>query len=272
MVGKAPAQRFTVYADVLIPRSSFFKAARKPEWTDATKATCLEDEEPTVFTRYLNCVYFGVQTLNLDGDAPEDDREPHSPEEDLQPRPDAFDRAEEKHTAGSKIAEEYGNYHVYVQQCFIALAEVYFLADRLQDLETANLIIDQIIRFAASRRVLPWVQVANLVYESTVHGNPLRKLLRDYCVYETHGSGYMEMYYSGWPSELTRDVTAEFLRIMDCSKEKSVITIQRNVGTMEKCRYHQHGKDHPRCLTKTKKPRHDLRPAEKSATEGSVEA
>jgi hypothetical protein len=266
MVGKAPAQRFTVYTDVLISRSGFFKAARKPEWTDATKATCLEDDEPTVFTRYLNCVYFGVKTLNLDGDAPEDDREPYSPPEDLQLRPDAFDRA------GSTIAEEYGLYHVYVQQCFIALAEVYLLADRLQDLETANLIIDELIRFAASRHVIPWVQVANLVYESTVHGNPFRKLLRDYCVYETHGSDYMEMYISGWPSELTRDVTAEFMRLMDCSKEESVIKMQRNVRTMETCHYHQHGKDHPRCLTETKKPRLDLRPAEKPATEPSVGA
>lgn len=126
MVGKAPAQRFTVYTDVLTSRSGFFKAARKPEWTDATQPTCLEDEEPAVFTRYLNCVYFGVQTLDLGDDpsAQKDDRMPYDPQEHLQPKPDAFDCTEVNHTAGSSLAEVYGNYHMYLQQCFMTLAEI----------------------------------------------------------------------------------------------------------------------------------------------------
>ena len=65
-VGKSPSpvERFTVHTDVFTKRSRFLCAARKPEWlTDATKPVDLTDEDPEVFQAYLNCVYFGPQTL-----------------------------------------------------------------------------------------------------------------------------------------------------------------------------------------------------------------
>lgn len=145
------------------------------------------------------------------------DRKLRDPQDELQPRPDTFDRAEEAYTAGFKLAEPLGSYHMYVQQCFVALAEVSFLADKLQDLKTVNLTIDECNRFATARRVKPGVQVANIVYESTVHGHPFRKLLRDHCVYETHGDDYMETYVSGWPSELTASGSVQ--RTMSPSEE-----------------------------------------------------
>lgn len=65
-VGKLPAQkRFTVYTNILTKRSGFMRAARKPEWLngDLRKPVDLEDEDPEVFHAYLNCVYFGADTL-----------------------------------------------------------------------------------------------------------------------------------------------------------------------------------------------------------------
>jgi hypothetical protein len=57
----------------LISRSDFFKAARKPEWlTNPNKPVDLQDEEPEVFSRYLNCVYLGIEALQIDAGAPED--------------------------------------------------------------------------------------------------------------------------------------------------------------------------------------------------------
>jgi hypothetical protein len=253
MVGKAPAQRFTVYTDILISHSGFFRAARKPEWTEPLKPTSLEDEDPVVFSRYLNCVYFGVHALNLGGDAPEDDRESFDPQEESQPRPDAFNCSEVGLKAQSKQAAPFTRYYMYIQQCFLMLAEVYPLADRLQDLETADLIIDEFKRIFDTEMVTPEVQISRLVYESTVHGHPFRRLIRDYYIYETHGKDYLDVYLSGWPLELTRDMTAEFLRLMDCSKDDAVISVGRMADSKDECRYHQHSKEQPCYLSESKK-------------------
>jgi hypothetical protein len=45
------------------------------------------------------------------------------------------------------------------------LAEVYLLADRLQDLESADLIIDEFKHFVIVESVAPEVQISRLVYE-----------------------------------------------------------------------------------------------------------
>jgi hypothetical protein len=134
---------------------------------------------------------------------------------------------------------------MYVQQCFLMLAEVYLLADRLQDLGTADLLIDEFKRFANAEHVTPEARITRLVYDSTIHGHPFRKLIRDYCICETHGGDHMDVYLSGWPLELTRDVTAEFLGLMDSSKDDMVILTGRIADFKDKCRYHQHSKEHP---------------------------
>lgn len=46
-------------------RSEFFRAARSPEWlavsADPTKPVDCTDDDPDVFSAYLNCVYFGAE-------------------------------------------------------------------------------------------------------------------------------------------------------------------------------------------------------------------
>jgi hypothetical protein len=64
LVGKAPnQQRFTVYHDLLVQRSEFFRAARSSRWTKEGKPTTLDDYNPEVFSTYLYCLYFGASAV-----------------------------------------------------------------------------------------------------------------------------------------------------------------------------------------------------------------
>jgi hypothetical protein len=64
LVGKAPnQQRFTVYHDLLVQRSEFFRAARSSRWTKESKPTTLDDYNPEVFSTYLYCLYFGASAV-----------------------------------------------------------------------------------------------------------------------------------------------------------------------------------------------------------------
>jgi hypothetical protein len=61
VVGVGPKQKtFTVYNDVIIPRSEFFRAARSNTWIkdDPTRPTSLEHEDPETFAAYLHAVNY----------------------------------------------------------------------------------------------------------------------------------------------------------------------------------------------------------------------
>lgn len=262
MVGKEPnSQRFTVYTNVLTTRSDFLKAARKPEWVaDHTKPTDLGDEDPEVFSRYLNCVYFGVEALGLHDGAPKDDGKS---QDYAKPElgPDAFHCSEREHRAlfEEELKEQTnGNkYLIYLSHTFLILAKLYLLADRLQDMKTANLVIDEIICFCTQEGKDPGPGFVRLVYESTVHGHPLRKWLRDSCVYDTCSSYYMQLHVSEFHSEFARDVMVEFVRLRDCNatrKVEDVYKMNEEHGMYtDKCYYHQHNEGHPRCVPEPKR-------------------
>lgn len=64
LVGKGPHQkRFTVYQDLLVQRSDFFKTARSSRWTEPDKPTTLGDHDPEVFSTYLHRLYFGAEAI-----------------------------------------------------------------------------------------------------------------------------------------------------------------------------------------------------------------
>lgn len=231
-----------MYSDVLTSRSDFFKAARKPEWlADPAKPTELPDEQPEVFARYLNCVYFGIQALQIDADAPEDNR--HGEESEEEPTPDAFLCSEAEYDLEEPL-------HKYVQhfnRYSLILADLYLLADRLQDLETANLVMDEFIGFSDEGGTIQSGEVIRRVYESTAHGNPLRKLMRDTCVYDSTSSTYMEYHLGYGHPEFARDVMVELLKLRDSNSTKKVEDVYDKDLSVNKCHYHQHDKSHPRC-------------------------
>lgn len=248
-------QRFTLHSSVFIARSDFFKAARKREWlTDPTKPVDLQDEEPAVFSRYLNCVYVGIEALQIDADAPEDDRDIENEDKDKQKlEPDAFLRSETEH---AKVCEEgrilRRKYVKHLDHCSLLLIDLYLLADRLQDMKTANLVMDELIRFSTKGNQALTGDIIRRAYDSTIHGNPLRRYVRDVHVYETGSVDYMDFHVDPGHAEFTRDVVVEVLRLKDPNEHetvKSVYRARRDRGRfVDECYYHQHNETHPRCV------------------------
>lgn len=104
-------------------------------------------------------------------------------------RKDAFERSEQDCAAAVESEQaQQTEYSGSDTEQFDLLIKVYFLADKLQDPSTANAVIDEIVDFGEETRQMPSVQAINLAYRSTVHGHPLRKLLRDCYVYDISGN------------------------------------------------------------------------------------
>ena len=198
------------------------------------------------------------RALQIDADVPEDDRD--DDEEDDELKPDAFLRSEAEFAAAH---EEYmnsqGNHVAYIHQCLDIFTDLYLLADTLRDLKTANLVMDALIKFSDSCRRSFTDEIINHVYDSTAHGNPLRKLIRDECVYETNSSDYMQMHIVSYHAEFTRDVLVEFLRLRDPKLRETVHDVYQLHGkhgrNVDKCHYHQHDETHPRCAPVPEKER-----------------
>lgn len=132
------------------------------------------------------------------------------------------------------------------------LINVYLLADKLQDLATANIVIDELIRYGLEAEENPGFEAISIAYSATIHGSPLRRLLRGYHVHGTFSVFYMNLHVNDFPCEFYRDVAAEFLRAKDDNSEETVgetygLTADVRYA-MDRCHYHQHDDKHPRCV------------------------
>lgn len=259
MVGKDDSsQRFTVYTDVMTKRSEFFRAARDPKWlNDSTKPTDLGDEDPEIFSMYLNCVYFGIEATRTEFDRVEDHRGGHK--QKYRVHPDAFDYPAGLHKVADdeQDASEYED-SKHFEQRTETLIKTHLLADKLQDPQTANLIIDELVHSSKAAGLHISTRLTRLVYASTVHPNPLRKLLRDTLVHETYSREYMLVHDSIYPMELARDVAVDFLRLKDANETEILQSVygpsvKDAKRAEDKCRYHQHDEEHPRCVPKPNK-------------------
>jgi hypothetical protein len=67
---------------------------------------------------------------------------------------------------------------------FKVLIKLYILADKLEDLESVNVILDSIIRFSDESNEIPNDHLKKDVYNLTPPSSPLRTLLRDLMIYE----------------------------------------------------------------------------------------
>jgi hypothetical protein len=123
-----------------------------------------------------------------------------------------------------------------------AMIRLYLLADKLQDLVTANMIMDELILFSSGAGGNPKHLAVSLAYSSTTNTSPLRKLLRDYWVHNVPNDGPELITDNDYPKEFLRDVAAETMRV--------------NLGDVEgedpnecseTCRYHQHDDTVPEC-------------------------
>jgi hypothetical protein len=282
-------KRFMVYSSVMIQRSEFFRAARSPQWlADPTKPVDLEDYDADIFEAYLNCAYFGARIIKskvedeappaetsfrynhayqkpwlqqrdtpvvswdddvVDDDAGDNAAEPVEPDEPKDPE-DAFTWSQQE--CERRCVEGHEQPTPYDHACsdhLLYLAKIWVQADSLQDLVTANDVMDEFTRFSYSKGYIPDDDVINLVYESTVHGSPLRKLMRDFYLYSTRSSYYLLPHLASLPAEFYRDIFFEYLRVKE--KEPNTQYFQRGLGdtcfvsVREKtlddgCRYHVH--------------------------------
>lgn len=132
------------------------------------------------------------------------------------------------------------------------LIALYLLADKLEDLTTANLTIDEIIKLSEESKIIPSRRAIALAYKSTVAGSPLRKLCRDYCVHEASYEYTEDLRKVELPREFLHDVLLEFKKIAlrsgprgQCKSPDDVFW--NRCVDREKCYYHQHNKGHPKC-------------------------
>lgn len=127
---------------------------------------------------------------------------------------------------------------------FEALIKLYLLADKLQDLTTANMVMDELISFAAKTGEIPKHAPTSLVYNSTASSSPLRALLSDYWVYQIPTDGVGHLKANDFPKDFLQDVSTKLMLLKlgkatteDCKRDECT----------DKCLYDQHDDEHPRC-------------------------
>lgn len=208
-----------MYTAVFTERSEFFRATRKPEWLarNPKRPVDLKEEDPEVFNEYMNCVYFGAGAF--------------------------------KHYADDIKSCSTSSRDNEIHEAFGALIRVYLLADKLHDLATANIAIDEIIRFSDIVNIVPRESRVCLAYSHTAERSPLRLLMRDFWVYDMNPSGKLPLHNAH--ADFLRDIALEFFRAKDKGWKQTVDQalykhLKENTKK-DKCHYHQHDEKHPRC-------------------------
>lgn len=219
-------QRFTVYHDILTERSGFFTAARSSRWTqDSQKPTDLTDHDPEDFSNYLQLVYGGgcIQ-----------------PCEELSQFAKGY-----PNQAVTDVISELGSAH------YMALFKLYILADKLEDLKSANLIMDDILLFGGKYTRMLGSMPTNFVYDRTPPNSTLRNLIRDTMVYENAGRHFLdEPFADKLPHQLLLDVVKEHrhIKFEQAGPHGSFSDVyEKRLSNFPKCRYHQHNDRHPEC-------------------------
>jgi hypothetical protein len=195
-VGKSQ-RLFTLDENVFTQRSKFLRNGREQSkrWWRRNKAKMLADEDPEVFSSYVNTVCFGVGSL------------------EKRIRPDTV--------ADSGFAtdddDEYYE-HLDVKQVKTArfLIDLYLLAaDRLLDPVTANLVIDVLDgcldNDESGAELL--LAITPHIYTSTTNGSPLRMLVRDRFIHTICHSWAEDAQVRGLPYELLQDFAIEIARL-----------------------------------------------------------
>lgn len=128
-----------------------------------------------------------------------------------------------------------------------ALIVLYLLADKLNDVPTTNLVMDEIIMLSGEVPNLPCSDSVTLAYNSTGARSPLCKLCRDYYVNEAKRAHLGRIHQGRFPFQFLQDVVLEFASLATGDGPDDQRTYV-NCVDREKCYYHQHDDQHPRCL------------------------
>nr|OQO26938.1 hypothetical protein B0A51_04186 [Rachicladosporium sp. CCFEE 5018] len=125
---------------------------------------------------------------------------------------------------------------------FTKYFQLHHLADKLGDLDSANLIVDRLIALSDTHKILPNETVVRELWRETPAHSPLRKLLIDWLVHEW-GS---DMKSASAPHDMLLAVFNEVrrLRTLPYSANGRIFGIK--VSAQGKCHYHQHDDEHPK--------------------------
>ncbi|KAK5679878.1 hypothetical protein LTS10_007826 [Elasticomyces elasticus] len=132
----------------------------------------------------------------------------------------------------------------------IQAIDLYVLADKLGDLETANTVIDSIPGWSDELSWQPTSRTTAHAYAQTSEGSPLRSLLVDFSIQEGIAADFKGAPTSG-PSKFYMDVSHEYLRRVSrkITSGKSFAEVFRGlVSSNAACTYHQHNDVYPRCV------------------------
>lgn len=220
-------KRFSVYYDILTERSGFLRTARSSRWIkDSQQATDLTDLHPEVFSHYLQLVCTGKF---------------------VQPNAAVSQPSE----GGHQNAVETAARAIEASQSHLkALAKLYVLADKLEDLTSANLVMDEFLAAHGKTTKIVLASLITWIYEHTPASSPLRTVVRDIILFETGVDYYKGSQSKLLPRELLLDVLGKDSRIKqeNLNTRKPIKQLYRiSIHGFDKCHYHQHHDGHPKC-------------------------
>lgn len=120
------------------------------------------------------------------------------------------------------------------------LIDVYFLADRLLDPVTANVVIDELIHFLDNQDGLCTAAIIHIC-ASTRDGSLLRTVLRDIYIPEYDGSWALDAQAQGLPYEFLQDCLVEIGRLKEEEDRDAKIeeAFEMEVAERQAGHYHQ---------------------------------
>lgn len=215
---------FTLCHDFFTERSGFFKAARSSRWLGQPETpTDLSYHDPEDFSNYLELIYKGEGVYVTD---------------------------ELKRQCGQDLSgDEWNAFRAQVDSNYEASIKLYILADKLEDLKSANMIMDDMICLSDETGMLPPMPQMHVIYDSTPQRGPLRRMLRYSTIYEVHKDYFDDSKKGDHPEELLLDIAREHLKIKHSHKKGKTISnfYTKSLKDFSKRRYHQHNDKNPKC-------------------------
>ena len=170
-------QSFTIHQDLICAKSKFFKAACSTRWRSGNeRAVRLPDADPSIFKAYSNWIY--------SGGLPKDTCTSERSDDD-------------------KAAET------------ALLVELYILGDKLDDIEMRNAIKRQLLNTMRRQSTLTDSKPIRRIYESTLPGSLMRKMMVDVTLKRQVPSNFAEI-ISMYPLEFVQDVAVAGLEATQC--------------------------------------------------------
>ena len=129
------------------------------------------------------------------------------------------------------------------------LVKIYFLADKLGDIVTSNMVLDKPISYYFEYVTLPSDFTIIRVWSNTVPNSPLRKLVVDLYVPRATVENIETLSQRiAVPHEFLYELLTEQLNIQSTDGNRRISDVyKRDFVPNNKFRYHQHNARHPRC-------------------------